>query len=211
MGINWGMVKSGAKTALKTALRYNPALVAPTLLSVTVIDGYKSGMNFVMGAVGLGYEGTLNHAKAKVDSVSAADAQTWYDKMFVSKTQCQEFMGEIPAQTERRKLRFCQHCSYRCEITHGDMEMFKSVLRYQLNQAPATPIGYAIENPPDIPDIPGMPSLPSLPSLPSIPDISGGVKRSLQVSALVVIGVILLIFYMLTGRGGKKGGVTVVT
>lgn len=43
---------------------------------------------------------------------------------------------------------------------------------------------------------------------PSMPNTSN-IKRSLQVSALVVIAVVLLIFYMITGRGRK--GVTVVT
>ena len=62
---------------------------------------------------------------------------------------------------------------------------------------------------PSLPDIPSIPSLPSLPSLPDIPGAVGGIKRGLQVSALVLIGVILLIFYMLTGRGKK--GVTVAT
>lgn len=51
-----------------------------------------------------------------------------------------------------------------------------------------------------------LPSLPSMPSMPSMPGTD--IKRSLQVTGLVLIGVILLIFYMLTGRGKK--GVTVV-
>lgn len=45
--------------------------------------------------------------------------------------------------------------------------------------------------------------IPSLPKLPSLPDMGGDIKRSLQVSALVLIGVILLIVYMLTGKGEK--------
>ena len=61
---------------------------------------------------------------------------------------------------------------------------------------------------PKIVDMPSLPKMPSMPSLPSMPDV-GGVKRGLQVSAIVLIGVILLIVYMLTGRGKK--GVTVVT
>lgn len=59
-----------------------------------------------------------------------------------------------------------------------------------------------------IPEIPSL-SMPSL-SITSLglPD-TGDVKKSLQVTGLVIIAVVLLIFYMLTGRGRK--GVTVVT
>ena len=55
--------------------------------------------------------------------------------------------------------------------------------------------------------IPPMPPL-TIPPFPVIPDMDG-VKKSVQVTGLVIIGVVLLIFYMLTG-GGKKG-LTVVT
>lgn len=53
--------------------------------------------------------------------------------------------------------------------------------------------------------------MPKMPDMPSVGDIGGDIKRGFQISALVLLGVILLIVYMLTGRGGKKGGVTVVT
>lgn len=67
----------------------------------------------------------------------------------------------------------------------------------------------SVEDLPDvIPDIPQIPGVPSIPSFPDMPD-AGDVKRSLQVTGLVIIGVILIIVYMLTGRGKK--GVTVVT
>lgn len=49
-------------------------------------------------------------------------------------------------------------------------------------------------------DIP-MIKMPEMPKI-KIPDL-GGVKRSLQVSAIVLIGVILVIVYMLTGKGEK--------
>lgn len=58
-----------------------------------------------------------------------------------------------------------------------------------------------------LPDIPKLPDLPDF-SLPDMPDTSGW-KRSLQVTALVVIAVVLVIVYMMTGKGKK--GVTVVT
>lgn len=46
--------------------------------------------------------------------------------------------------------------------------------------------------------------LPSLPTMPSFETPSGGdIKRSLQVTGLVLIGVILLIVYMLTGKGDR--------
>lgn len=60
-----------------------------------------------------------------------------------------------------------------------------------------------------IPVIPSL-SIPDMPSL-SITSLGGvsDVKKSLQVTGLIIIGVVLLIIYMLTGRGRK--GVTVVT
>ena len=53
--------------------------------------------------------------------------------------------------------------------------------------------------------------VPVLPKLPELAGLPGGadIKRSFQVTALVVIGVVLLIVYMMTGKGKK--GVTVVT
>lgn len=58
----------------------------------------------------------------------------------------------------------------------------------------------------DVPEMPLMPKveIPSLPKMPKLLKLPGGdIKRSLQVSALVLIGVILLIVYMLTGKGEK--------
>ena len=51
-------------------------------------------------------------------------------------------------------------------------------------------------------EAPGLP-IPDLPSLPDMPD-GKNIVKGLQVSALVVIGVVLIIIYMLTGKG-KKG------
>lgn len=60
---------------------------------------------------------------------------------------------------------------------------------------------------------PEMPSVPDIPSLPPLKmpgtGIAKDIKRSAQVTGIVLIGFILLIVYMLTGRGKK--GVTVVT
>ena len=59
---------------------------------------------------------------------------------------------------------------------------------------------------PEMPEI-GLPSLPDiggrLPSLPSL----GGLKTSLQVTALFIVAVILLIVYMISGKGEK--GITI--
>lgn len=61
----------------------------------------------------------------------------------------------------------------------------------------------------DVPIPPKLP-IPDIPSLSITPLLgTGDVKKSLQVTGLVVIAVVLLIIYMLTGRGRK--GVTVVT
>ena len=57
--------------------------------------------------------------------------------------------------------------------------------------------------------LPDMPSLPGINfNLPSFPDL-GGLKGSLQVTALFAVAVVLIIVYMLTGKGKK--GLTVVT
>jgi hypothetical protein len=61
----------------------------------------------------------------------------------------------------------------------------------------------------DLPKLPGLPGLPGINfNLPSFPDL-GGVKGSLQVTALFAVVVVLIIVYMLTGKGEK--GLTVVT
>lgn len=58
-------------------------------------------------------------------------------------------------------------------------------------------------NLPKLPDVPGLPGINF-----GLPDMSG-LKGSLQVTALFIVAVVLIIVYMLTGKGKK--GLTVVT
>lgn len=54
----------------------------------------------------------------------------------------------------------------------------------------------------EMPETPKMPKMPSMPKIPSVLDV-GGVKKSMQVTGIVLIAFILVIVYMLTGKGEK--------
>lgn len=70
-------------------------------------------------------------------------------------------------------------------------------------------LGGKIEHYTEIPDVPNIPApkirLPDI----SMPDIGGDIKRSAQVTGLVVMGFVALLVYLMFVRGRGASGVTV--